>query len=131
MASWEPVRGFREIVLVRTGFDFCHLLEIGCGDFVGLQREAEIREALERNGQMIDCVVQDRQRTVAAFVVNLEAEVDDVLFADLNVVRDFLAIERFAPAAFVQRIFGIDQLAMILQEPVGCRCTGRRLLRRR
>src|ERR1700736_1016992 len=67
---------------------------------------------------MINRVVRDRQRTVSAFVANLEAKIDDVLIALLPVVRDFLAVERFAPTAFVQRILGINLFAMILEEPL-------------
>ena len=85
---------------------------------LSFERETEFRESVERGGEMIDGVVGNRQRAVAAFVVNLEAEIDDVLFADLDVVGDFLAVERFAPAAFVERVFGVDPIAMIFDEPV-------------
>src|SRR6202035_2664989 len=67
---------------------------------------------------MINRVVRDRQRTVSAFVVNLEAEIDDILLTHLHVVRDFFAVERFAPTAFAQRILGINQFAMILEQPL-------------
>ena len=67
---------------------------------------------------MIDGVVCDRQRTVAAFVANFKAEIHDVLFADLQIVGDVLAVNDFAPAAFVQTEFGIDEIAMIFDEPV-------------
>src|SRR5882724_9625180 len=67
---------------------------------------------------MVDRVVQDWQRAVAAFVVDLEAVVDHVFFADLYVVGDFFAIQGLAPAAFVQRILRINQVTVILEQPV-------------
>ena len=44
---------------------------------------------------------------MSTFVVDLEAVIDNVFLADLNVVGDFLAVERFAPSAFVEAEFGI------------------------
>jgi len=55
---------------------------------------------------------------MSAFIADLEAEIDDVFFADLNVVGDFLAACFFAPAAFIQTELCIDKLAVILDQPV-------------
>jgi hypothetical protein len=78
--------GFGEIVSRWAGFDFGHRLEVGFGDAVEFQREAEFGEAVERSGEMIDRVVWNGQRAVASLVANFKSEVDDVFFADLNIV---------------------------------------------
>ena len=66
---------------------------------------------------MIDGVVRDRQRAVAALVRHLQPVVDDVLFAHLHVVRDPLAGDRLAPSALVEAELGVDQIALVLQQP--------------
>src|SRR5260370_36235863 len=43
---------------------------------------------------------------------------DAVFFADLKFVGDSLPAGGFAPAAFVESEFGINKVAVILQEPV-------------
>src|SRR5947207_11676938 len=66
----------------------------------------------------IDGVVGDGQRTVAALVAHFKAKIDDVLFGDLKIVGDMLAANHFAPAAFVEGKFRVDQIAVIGDEPV-------------
>src|ERR1019366_5721143 len=75
-----------------AGFDAGHLMKIGVGGVVGFEGEAEVGEAGEGSGEVVDGVVGDGERTVAALVVDLEAEADHVLFGDLEVVGDFLAM---------------------------------------
>ena len=67
---------------------------------------------------MIDGVVGDRERAVAALIPNLEAEGEHVFLAHLNVVGDFLAAGFFTPAAFINGEVGVDQFAMVLEQPV-------------
>ena len=95
-----------------------HLLEVGCGDFVGLKRKTEFRQAIERGGKMIDRVVGHGHGAMAALIPNFEADFDHVFFADLDVVGDFLASGLFSPASFVDAEFGVDQVAMGLDQPV-------------
>jgi hypothetical protein len=49
--------------------------------------------------------------------VYLQAKIHDVFFADLQIVGDVLSVDDFAPAAFVETKFRVDQVAMILDEP--------------
>ena len=63
-------------------------LEVRARHVVGLEREAELRQSIERAGEVVDRVVRDRQRAVAALVAHLEPIVDDVLLAHLDVVRE-------------------------------------------
>ena len=67
---------------------------------------------------MIDRIVRHWNRAVSALVANLKAEVDDVLLADLQVVRDFPACVRFAPSALVQSQLCVNQFAMVLDQPI-------------
>src|SRR5258706_4211635 len=120
----QPLHGFlrtftsvREVFFSGASFDFCHCLEVRSGYFVGLERKSEIGKPLQRSRQAIDGVVSDRHRTVAAFVAHLEAKIDDVFFTDLQIVGNFLALGFLAPSAFVESELGIDQLAVILEEP--------------
>jgi hypothetical protein len=55
---------------------------------------------------------------VAALVVHLEAIVDHVLLAELHVVRDRFAGDGLAPAAFIQGVLGVDETALVLEEPL-------------
>ena len=77
-----------------------------------------MREAVQSGGEMVNGVVGHGHGTVAAFVVNFEAEIGDVFFADLNVVRDALAGSHLAPAAFVETEVGVNQIAVIFDEPI-------------
>ena len=67
---------------------------------------------------MVDGVVRDGKRAVAALVAHLEPIVDHVLLAHLYVVREPSAVQRLAPAALVQRIFGVYQLTLVLEQPL-------------
>src|SRR5258708_38921826 len=84
-----------------------HLPEGLDGHFIGLEWRPEMRDAVESTREMIDRVVSHRERAVAALVPRLQAEVEDVLLADLNVVGDPSAVHRIAPAAFVEREVGV------------------------
>ena len=75
-------------------------------------------EPVERAGEVVDRVVGDGQRTVSALVVHLEPVVDDVLLAHLEIVGDARAGDRFAPAALVQTEVGVDQIALVLEQPL-------------
>jgi len=55
---------------------------------------------------------------VTALVVNFQTEIDDVLFADLKIVGHVFAVDGFTPATFVEAEFGVDECAMVFDEPV-------------
>ncbi len=75
-------------------------------------------KTVERSGEVINRVVRNRQGAVAALIANYEAEIENVFFADLKIVRYFLAVRRLAPSTFVERELSVDQIAMILKQPV-------------
>src|SRR5258708_10900223 len=104
--------------LSRDRFRFSPSAEVSRSHFVGLERKSKAGEALQRGRETIDGIVGDAHRAVSAFVPHLKTEIDDVFFADLEIVGDFLALGFFTPAAFVEGEFGIDEIAMILEEPV-------------
>ena len=54
---------------------------------------------------------------MSAFVLHLQPVGADILLAHLNIVRDALAVYHVAPAAFVQAVLGVDQVAVILEQP--------------
>ena len=93
-------------------------MEVGGGGVVGLEREAEGGQAGERAGETVDGVVGDGHGAVAALVVDLEAEADHVFFAGLDVVGDLFAVREFAIAAFVEGELGVDEAAVILEQPL-------------
>src|SRR6266496_1447969 len=66
---------------------------------------------------MIDRIVRNRERAMPALVPHFEAKVDYVLLAHLQVIRYFLVARGLAPSSLVQRQFGINQVAVILQQP--------------
>ena len=108
----------QQILFFGAGGKFAHLTEVGRGDFVGFEGKIEISEASERACEMVDGIVLYRQRAVAAFVADFETEIHDVFFADLQIVGDMFSIDGFAPATFIETKFRVDQIAMILDEPV-------------
>jgi hypothetical protein len=55
---------------------------------------------------------------VAAGIGHLEAEVLKDLFARLHFVGQVLPLAHVAAAAFVDRVLGVDQIAMVLDQPV-------------
>jgi len=54
---------------------------------------------------------------VAAFVTHLKAEIDDIFLANLEIVGDSLGARGFAPAAFVESELGINEIAVIFEQP--------------
>ena len=54
---------------------------------------------------------------MAALVPHLEAVRCDILLAHLQIVRRRLAVLQVAPAAFVERKLGVDQIAVVLHQP--------------
>ena len=67
---------------------------------------------------MVDRVVLDRQRAVAAGVRHLEVEILVHLLARLDLVGQVLALPHVAAAAFVDRELGVDQILVVLHQPV-------------
>src|SRR5450631_810377 len=67
---------------------------------------------------MIDRIVLGRDRAVAALVLHLELIGQRDLFAGLDAVPDRLAVFQSDAAALVQCKFGIDQVAMVLEQPL-------------
>ena len=70
-------------------------------------------------GEVIDRVVLHRQRAVAARVGHLEVEVLVDLLAGLHLVGEVLALAHVAAAAFVDRELGVDQILVVLHQPLG------------
>src|SRR3954469_6867392 len=55
---------------------------------------------------------------MAALVPYFQKEADRDLFRGLNAVADRLAVLQADAAAFVERELGVDQIAMVLQQPL-------------
>ena len=126
-----PSATCRQIGLQRAGLDLRHRRKYARVTSLVLSGNANLRQAVERAGEVIDRVVGHRERAVAALVAHLEPVVDDVLLAHLHVVRDPLAVHRLAPSTFVQRRTRRRSVALVLEQPRRRRCTGRRPPRRR
>ena len=103
---------------LRVRFDQRRPLEVLPRDIVQLDGEFERREARERLRQVVDRVVLHRHRAVAARVDHLELEILVDLLARLHLVGQVLAFPYRAAAAFIDRQLGVDQVAVILDEPV-------------
>jgi hypothetical protein len=67
---------------------------------------------------MIDRIIRNRLRAVAALVVDFEAEIDIPLLGRLDVIRDAFAADEFTLAAFVQTELGVNQVLVVLNQPV-------------
>ena len=67
---------------------------------------------------MVDRVVLDRHRAVATTIFDLELVGQRDLLAGLDAIPDRLAILQPDPAALVEREFGIDQVAVVLEQPL-------------
>src|ERR1700674_372633 len=67
---------------------------------------------------MIDRIIPRRHRAVAALVFHVELIGQRNLLAGLDAVPDRLAVLESDAAALVQREFGIDQVAMVLEQPL-------------
>ena len=55
---------------------------------------------------------------MAAFIADLQPEIDYVLLADLHVIRQSLAIRHLTPAALVEAKLSLDQIAPVLDQPI-------------
>ena len=90
-----------------------------------LDREFILADIGERCGKRIDGIVWPGHGTVTAGISCLQTEIGDGLFSDLHRQDRARAIRANPPtAAFVERIFGIDQVAAILRQPA-CAVKGR------
>src|SRR5712671_1331739 len=67
---------------------------------------------------MIDRIVFERDRAVAALVFHVELKIQHDFLAGLDAVPDRLAVLQSDAAALVQCEFGIDQIAMVLEQPL-------------
>ena len=103
---------------LRVGFDQRGSLEVLSRDVVQLDGEVELGEARQRLRQVIDRVVLHGHRAVAAGIHRLELEILVHLLARLYLVGQVLALAARAPAAFIDCHLGIDQIAMVLHQPV-------------
>src|SRR5581483_6670948 len=102
----------------RSGFDPGKLTEIRGSHVIGLQREPEAGQAVESAREMVDGIVGYGDGTVSALVADLEAKIDHVFFADLQVIGDLPGAVGFSPPALVQREFGINEVAVVLEQPI-------------
>ena len=101
-----------------AGFDGGHLPEIRARDFVELERKLMAFDPREPVGEMVDGVVGHRQRAVPAGVLHLELIVGVEFFARVHRNHGRLAVARVNAAAIgVEDEFGVDQIAMIPQQP--------------
>ena len=76
-------------------------------------------QARKRVGQVINGVVRRGQRAVAAGIQGRQLEIGVLLFAGLDVhVHRLSVLGRDAARIRIQREFGIDQVAMVLEQPV-------------
>src|SRR5262249_18113064 len=60
----------------------------------------------------------NRHGAVPAGILHLDAEIGESLLAYLETVHQFVAVAHFAPPAFVQTVLGLDERAVILEQPV-------------
>ena len=67
---------------------------------------------------MINRIVVHWHRAMAAFVPHLQPVIDPVLLTHLNIQRRLLPADHFAEAAFVQAQFGLNQIALVLDQPI-------------
>src|SRR5437870_10753892 len=68
---------------------------------------------------MINGVILDRQRAMTALVLHFELKVYRHLFAGLHTIKKAPAISLTPATAFVQTKLCVNQVAMILQQPIG------------
>ena len=102
-----------------AGFDGGHLPEIRACDFAELEGKLIVLEAREPVGEMVDRVVRDRQRTVAARVFHFQLIIGVKFFRGIDGHHCGLALARVDAATIrVEHEFGVDQIAMVAQEPV-------------
>ena len=118
IASSEPSATFARSAASGPFSILRHRLEVGPRHFVQAERERKRRQPVERARQVIDCVVGNGPRAVPAFVAHLEAEIREGLLTQRHVVGYALAIHQFTARALVQRVLGIDQLAIVFQQPI-------------
>src|SRR5258706_7300036 len=93
-------------------------LKVSACGLVELQREAEFGETYQSLRQTIDRVVPARDRAVAALIFHFELIAQRNFFAGLDAVPDRLAVLHSDATALVQCEFGIDQVAMVLEQPL-------------
>src|SRR5258706_9252255 len=93
-------------------------LKVSARGLVELQREAEFGETYQSLRQTIDRIVPARDRAVAALIFDVELITQRNFFAGLDAVPDRLAVLQSDAAALVQCEFGIDQVAMVLEQPL-------------
>ena len=99
--------------------------EKGAGGVVQFGGKLVRAQPQQRIGQLIDRVVADGNRAVAARVAGFDAIILRRLFADLHAHRGQMPAfaQAFAvghaAAAFIDGKFGIDQIAPVLGQPVG------------
>ena len=104
---------------LRIRLDLGRLGEVGASHLVQLHRKHIRRQPRESGGEVINRVVRDRQRAVPARVGHLEMEILIHLLAGLHFVRQVLALADVAAAAFVERELRIDQVLVVLDQPLG------------
>ena len=84
------------------------LAKVFPSDLIGFKGKTEIGKTGERGREAVDGVVRNGQRAVTTFVVYFEAKIEDILFANLQIVSDVFAIDDFAPTAFVKTELRVD-----------------------
>jgi len=98
--------------------------KVGCARKIGPRRRVEVyREAKlakpgETFGEMVDGVVGRRHRGVPALIEDLQPVVEVHLFHRLQAVADQLAVLDADAASLVEGVLGVDQVAVVLDEPL-------------
>ena len=91
----------------------------GAGRRVEPDRKIELSKTAEPSGQMIDGIVFGRNRTMSAGDFSLQGRIVHRHFLTcLNVVAEGLAISQAHASSFVERELRIDQIPMVLDEPL-------------
>ncbi len=93
--------------------------EIGSRHRVQLHRKRRVLQARKRVGQVINRIVRRGQGTVPAGVEHRQFEIGVLFLAGLHIYVHGLAIHgRHAARIRVQCELGVDQVAMVLQQPI-------------
>src|SRR5260221_14513456 len=85
---------------------------------VEVQGETEFGETYQSLRQMVDRIVPARDRAVAALIFHFELITQRNFLASLDAVPDRLAVLQSDAAALVQCEFGINQVAVVLEQPL-------------
>ncbi len=94
-------------------------LEVGARHGIQLERKFVALETRQGVREMIDGVIRHRQRAVAAGIGYLQLKIGVELFGGVHRDDHGLAVAGVDAAAIgIENVLGVDQIAMILQQPI-------------